>query len=50
MSISVFFGGRNIAKFRPEKYGFNLYKGFSMNKWAQKELNFGGPTMLSGVG
>jgi hypothetical protein len=30
-----FFWGRNIAKFRPEKYGFDLYKGFSMNKWAQ---------------
>jgi hypothetical protein len=30
-----FFGGRNIAKFRPEKYGFHLYKGFSMKKMAQ---------------
>jgi hypothetical protein len=26
-SVFVFFG-RNFAKFRPEKYGFDLHKGF----------------------
>ncbi len=29
----LFFLGRNIAKFQPEKYDFNLYKGFSTKKW-----------------
>jgi hypothetical protein len=29
-SVFVFFG-RNFAKFRPEKYGFDLHKGFQ--KW-----------------
>jgi hypothetical protein len=28
-------GGRNFAKFQSEKYDFNLYKGFSMEKMAQ---------------
>ncbi len=35
-SDPVFFfffgGGRNFGKFRPEKYDFHLYKGFSMEK------------------
>jgi hypothetical protein len=26
-----FFWGRNLAKFQPEKYDFDLYKGFSMD-------------------
>ncbi len=30
-----FFFGRNLARFRPDKYDFNLYKGFSMEKMAQ---------------
>jgi uncharacterized protein YwgA len=29
------FLAQNLAKFRPEKYDFNLYKGFFMEKMAQ---------------
>jgi hypothetical protein len=29
----LFFSWRNFAKFRPEKYDFDLYKGFLMKKW-----------------
>jgi len=28
-------GGRNFTKFQPEKYDFNIYKGFSIKKIAQ---------------
>jgi hypothetical protein len=28
-----FFSWRNFAKFQPEKYDFELYKGFLMKKW-----------------
>jgi len=31
----VFLFWQNFAKFRPEKYNFNLYKGFSTKKMAQ---------------
>jgi hypothetical protein len=31
-----FFLGEIFAKFRPEKYDFNLYEGFSMEKMAKK--------------
>jgi hypothetical protein len=34
-----FFFGRNFARFRPEKYDFNLYKGFSMEKMGQIRQN-----------
>jgi hypothetical protein len=30
-----FFFGRNLAKFQPEKYDFDLYKGFSMEKMTE---------------
>jgi hypothetical protein len=33
MLISMLFFWRNIARFRPEKYDFDLYKGFSVKKW-----------------
>jgi hypothetical protein len=32
---SVCFGGRDFGKFSPEKYDFDLYKGFSMRKMTQ---------------
>ncbi len=32
---AVFIFGRNFARFRSEKYDFNLYKGFSMEKMGQ---------------
>ncbi len=34
MDDSVFFWGRNFARFQPEKYDFKLYKGFFMEKLA----------------
>jgi hypothetical protein len=30
-----FLGWRNLAKFQPEKYDVNLYKGFPMKRMAQ---------------
>jgi len=39
----LFFSWRNFAKFRPEKYDFDLYKGFLMKKWHKfvfKKLEF----------
>jgi hypothetical protein len=30
--VFFFLGGRNFGKFRPEKYDFDLYKGFSIFK------------------
>jgi hypothetical protein len=32
---AVLFLGQNFAKFRPEKYDFNIFKGFSMEKMTQ---------------
>jgi hypothetical protein len=34
MQTNVIFGP-NFTKFQPEKYGFNLFKEFSMEKMAQ---------------
>jgi hypothetical protein len=33
------FSGRNLAKFRPEKYGFDLHKGFQSVKKCLREGN-----------
>jgi hypothetical protein len=32
-SSVLFLGEKIFSKFQPEKYDFNLYKGFSMEKW-----------------
>jgi len=39
-SISVFFGGRNFAKFQPEKSDFDLFKGFFMEKIGPNSPDF----------
>jgi hypothetical protein len=38
--VPVFMFWRNFAKFRPQKYDFDLYKGFFMEKKDPKSPNF----------
>jgi hypothetical protein len=40
VSLPVFMFWRNFAKFRPEKYDFDLYKGFFMEKKRPKIAKF----------